>query len=165
MKIYKLDIDTSKPIRKVMQMQQNSTGLLSVDVTNDGKYIRNLSCSVYDGENEISATTANGYKIDVGTGNKAIKVVTKSEPIISMNQYIASITGSQRLKSVALNKVQIPPGVYDQDEFAFLTSFGVGDGPYGVATILAVNTANLSATNFSKIALTPWNTARPMYFE
>ena len=97
MKIYKLDIDTSKPTRQIVAMQQNSTGLLSVDVTNDGKYIRNLSCTVYDGENEISATTTNGYKIDVGTENKAIKVVAKSEPIISMDEYIVSAASGTRI--------------------------------------------------------------------
>jgi len=164
MKIYKLDIDTSKPIRKVVQMQQNSEGALSVNISNDGKYIRNLSCTVYDGENEISATTTNGYKIDVGTENKAIKVVAKSEPIISMDEYLVSAASGTRMVQYSLNKVQIPPGVYNQDEFASLTSLGVGNGPYGVATILPVATANLSATNFSQIWLTPWITARPMYF-
>ena len=49
MKIYKLDIDVSQPIRKVVQMQQNSAGVLSVIVANNNKYIRNLSCELYDG--------------------------------------------------------------------------------------------------------------------
>ena len=85
MKVYKLDIDTSKPIRKVVQMQQNSTGALSVDVSNDGKYIRNLSCALYDGDTELSsyATTdvGAGYKIDMGTDTKVVKLTVKSTPV------------------------------------------------------------------------------------
>lgn len=84
MKIYKLDIDTSKPIRKVVQMQQNSTGALSVDVSNDGKYIRNLSCALYDGDTELSAYATTdvgaGYKIDMGTDTKVVKFTAKSVP-------------------------------------------------------------------------------------
>lgn len=88
MKIYKLDIDASKPIRKVVQMQQNATGALSVDVTNDGKYIRNLSCALYEGGAELSAYATTdggaGYKIDMGDETKVVKFTAKSVPTESV---------------------------------------------------------------------------------
>lgn len=109
MKIYKLDIDASKPTRQVIQMQQNSTGALSVDVSNNGKYIRNLSCSLYDGENEISAyattDTGVGYKIDMGNETKVVKLIAKASPIVCSADYIASTTGSNRMKTVYLSRV------------------------------------------------------------
>lgn len=95
MKIYKLDIDTSKPIRKVVQMQQNSTGALSVDVSNDGKYIRNLSCALYDGNTELSAYATTdvgaGFKIDMGDETKVVKFTAKSTPVECTREYILSV--------------------------------------------------------------------------
>lgn len=94
MKIYKLDIDTSKPIRKVVQMQQNATGALSVEVTNAGRPIRNLSCALYDGETALSAyaelSSGDGYKIYIGDTPKVVKFTAKSTPIESVAQYIAT---------------------------------------------------------------------------
>lgn len=83
MKIYKLDIDASKPIRKVVQMQQNSEGVLSVHVSADGKYIRNLSCAMYEDGNEISAITDGTYKLAVGETPHTVKITAKSTPIES----------------------------------------------------------------------------------
>ena len=109
MKIYKLDIDTSKPIRKVIQMQQNSTGALSVAVSNDGKYIRNLSCALYEGDTELSsyATTDNGvgFKIDMGDETKVVKFTAKSEPVECSAQYILSVASASTIKTVWLNCV------------------------------------------------------------
>lgn len=110
MKIYKLNIDTSKPINQVVQMQQNQTGLLSANVTNDGNYIRNLSCTLYDGANEISATDG-GFKVDVGTEPKQVKVVAKSEPIICQMGYFVSISGAGA-KNFWIPVCQPPIGVY-----------------------------------------------------
>ena len=92
MEIYKLNIDTTKPASQVVQMQQNSAGILSIDVTNDGKYIRNLSCAIYDGETEITASKY-GYKVNVGTEPKHIKVSAKSVPCNSARAHIASTSG------------------------------------------------------------------------
>ena len=70
MKIYKLDIDVAKPINKIVAMQQNATGMLVVTVTKDGGYLRNATCSVYDGENEIEPYYIEDnhywFKVDVG---------------------------------------------------------------------------------------------------
>ena len=90
MKIYKLDIDVSKPTRQVMQMQQNSEGVISVDVTNDGKHIRNLSCSLYDGDTQVSAIAGNGFKVNVGGETKEINIKADATPIDSAYQYVAS---------------------------------------------------------------------------
>jgi len=120
MKIYKLDIDTSKPIRKVVQMQQNATGALSVEVTNNGWPIRNLSCALYDGETELSAyaelSSGAGYKIDVGDETKVVKFTAKSIPIECSAQYTL-VPGTARLKSVFFVRAQLSTGLYRQDEF------------------------------------------------
>lgn len=79
MNIYKLNIDTAKPASQAVQMQQNSAGMLSIDVTNDGKYIRNLSCAVYDGDAEITASNY-GYKLNVGSEPKHVRIEAKSQP-------------------------------------------------------------------------------------
>lgn len=119
MKIYKLDIDASKPIRKVVQMQQNATGALSVDVTNDGKYIRNLSCTLYEGGAELSAYATTdagaGYKIDMGDETKVVKFKAKSVP----NECSASTYtgGSGARQNKLVSRFQLAPGVYHQDEF------------------------------------------------
>ena len=100
MKIYKLDIDASKPIRKVIQMQQNATGALSVDVTNVGWPIRNLSCALYEGDTELSAyATADsgaGFKIDMGAEPKVVKFTAKSTPVECSAQYVLSVSGATR---------------------------------------------------------------------
>lgn len=126
MKVYKLNIDTSKPTNQVVQMQQGATGLLSANITNDGKYIRNLSCTIYDGDNEISATTSAdasfGFKVDVGAEPKHVKVVAKSTPMESIKEYIASYTAFNRTLNVQLTKLVLSVGTYTQDEFLPLLS-------------------------------------------
>lgn len=75
-------------------MQQNSEGVLSVNVSNDGKYIRNLSCAVYEGGNEISAIEEGdnsfGYRIDIGCDPKIVKVTANSKPYESVIEGVAS---------------------------------------------------------------------------
>ena len=56
MKIYNLNIDTSKPTNQVVQMQQGATGLLNLNITNDGNTIHNLTTKVYDGGVEVPST-------------------------------------------------------------------------------------------------------------
>jgi hypothetical protein len=97
-------------------MQQNSTGLLSVDVTNDGKSIRNLSCTIYDGDNEISATNG-GFKIDVGNETKAVKIEAKSTPIMSEWESLLSATSGNRIKTFIFKRLELPAGIYKQEEF------------------------------------------------
>ena len=60
MKIYKLDIDTSKPTNQVVAVHQNSVSGLKIDFANDGKYIRDLNCAVYDGDTEIKPSISEG---------------------------------------------------------------------------------------------------------
>lgn len=82
MKVYKLEVNTAQPTYQILPMQQNQRGLLSVDITNNGKYIRNLSVSVFDGENEITPETEYGFPVDVGTEPKNVKVVAKAMPVM-----------------------------------------------------------------------------------
>lgn len=167
MKIYKLDIDTSKPIRKVVQMQQNSTGALSVDVSNDGKYIRNLSCALYDGDVELSAYATTdvgaGYKIDIGNETKVVKFTAQSTPVECSAQYILSVATGTRLRSVWCDAFQLDIGTYNQDEFYGLANrFGSSEGYF---VILIPKTSQTAANiNITRITLMPWNTEQPVYF-
>ncbi len=160
MKVYKLHIDASRRVAQVVSMQQNSVGLLSVEVDNDGKYIRNLSVSVFDGDTEISATTENGFKIDVGhTQPKNIKVKAIATPLDSVREIVVNQGSGQGTKSIHLNMAQIPAGTYNQDEFYVLAPKRVSNT---IATFLPVEAANLSSCNFSQIAIIPWNPRRPV---
>ena len=165
MKIYKLDIDTSKPIRKVVQMQQNSTGALSVDVSNDGKYIRNLSCALYEGGTELSAYATTdvgaGYKIDTGTDTKVVKFTAKSVPTECSAQYVEK-RGTGSVHTVALTQFTLDAGVYNQDEFNNVAK--VLGSTIGLTNWLYVHNNDLSNANFKNVALTPWNSSRPVYF-
>ena len=165
MKIYKLDIDTSKPIRKVVQMQQNSTGALSVDVSNDGKYIRNLSCALYDGDTELSAYATTdvgaGYKIDMGDTTKVVKFTAKSVPTECSASYVVKL-GNPPAHVVAMTKFMLDTGVYNQDEFNNVAKV-FGDTT-GITVFLYVNGNDLSNANFQNVALRPWNSNRPVYF-
>lgn len=104
MKIYKLDIDTAQPVNQIVQMQQNTAGVLSVDVTRNGEYIRNLSCQIFDGETEIPACSAGdkGFKLDIGDTPKYYTVKATATPIESVAQYIVK-NGTNRLGTKALS--------------------------------------------------------------
>lgn len=146
MKIYNLNIDTSKPTNQVVQMQQGTTGMLSANITNDGKYIRNLSCTMYDGANEISASTGNdnsfGFKVDVDAEPKHVKIEAKSTPTESQYTYVANIGTGTRVKTVWLDIVHIPAGTYRQDEFASLKRFGSNSGMQIIYYPKVAGTAN-----------------------
>ncbi len=154
MKVYNLNIDTSKPANQVVQMQQNATGMLSVAISNDGKYIRNLSCQMYDGANEIEATTSAdnsfGFKVDVGAEPKHVKVVAKSTPMESIKEYIASYTPGTRPFTKFLTRVVIPAGTYSQDEFESLKQFGSSSG---VITNLTIKGNIKGKANFDRISI------------
>ena len=121
MKIYNLNIDTSKPVKKVMQMQQNETGLLKLNVTNDGKSIRNLTTKVYDGETEVPSTD-NGFKINMGKNEKVVKIEAKSEPIMCQMGYFVSTGSGAGTKGFWLTACQLSEGVYSQDEFKLVAA-------------------------------------------
>ena len=167
MKIYKLDIDTSKPIRKVVQMQQNSTGALSVDVSNDGKYIRNLSCALYDGGTELSAYATTdvgaGYKIDMGDETKVVKFTAKSTPLESVYEYVAVEKAGGRLQTKALSCVQLDAGTYNQDEFYGLATQS-RKSSNGIMIILYPTPQTEANINVRRIGLAPWNTEWPVQF-
>lgn len=164
MKIYKLDIDTSKPIRKVIQMQQNSTGALSVDVSNDGKYIRNLSCALYDGGTELSAYTTTdvgaGFKIDMGDETKVVKFTAKSVPTESVAQKILSASGPVRSK--ALSAIQLEAGIYNQDEFYNIANvFGSSNG---LPVYLTPHASQEDNINIKRIDVRKWDINKPVWF-
>lgn len=147
MKIYKLDIDTAQPTNQVVQMQQNTTGFLSVNVTKNGDYIHNLSCTMYDGANEISATDG-GFKVDVGAEPKHVKIKAKSTPIESIKEYIASYTPGQRTVQKALTILELPVGTYNQDEFLPLLSQVPPNNPNQVIWVVTTGSANFDRIVF-----------------
>lgn len=161
MKVYNLNIDTSKPTNQVVQMQQGATGLLNANVTNDGKYIRNLSCTLYDGANEIEATTSAdnsfGFKVDVGTEPKHVKIEAKSEPIMCEWEDVIPV-GNKRIQNVNVARLQLNTGVYYQDEFYGLAKFGDKNGYNRIWFVKS------GTTNFGALAIAPWNTEQPVYF-
>lgn len=164
MKIYKLDIDTSKPIRQVVQMQQNSEGVLSVNVSNDGKYIRNLSCAMYEDGNEISAIADGdnsfGYKLNVGDTSHTVKVTAKSAPYECSASYVVDI-GTGSAKSIQLDRAQLEPGVYNQDEFASLLRFGSG---YGYQTFILPSAGTKDYVNIDRIVIIKHNPTQQLFF-
>ena len=137
MKIYNLNIDTSKPVNQVMQMQQNSTGLLKLNVTNDGKSIRNLSCSVYDGETEVPSTD-NGFKIDMGKNDKVVKVVAKSEAIVCTFQKLVKNGSDRHTSQVFYSYMQLPAGTYRQEDLyeGLKKIFYMSSGTIGIVLYL-----------------------------
>ena len=129
MKTYNLNVNTAKPISQIVQMQKNATGMLNVTVANDGKYVRNMTCKVYDGATEISPVSESGstysFALDIGAETKNLKVVATATPLESTQEYIESYTpGGKRNISLWLNKLVIPAGTYRQDEFEPLKRFG-----------------------------------------
>lgn len=102
-------------------MQQNATGILNVTVKNDGKYIRNMTCKVYDSNTEISATSESGgtfgFKLNVGTESKNLKVVATSTPLESTAKSVINIGTGKRVQQKPAIKMQIPAGTYSQTEF------------------------------------------------
>lgn len=156
MKIYNLNIDTSKPVNKVMQMQSNSTGLLKLNVTNGGKSIRNLTTKVYDGETEVPSTD-NGFKIDLGKNDKVVKVEAKST-LVMCEWEDAIPEGNRRIQQIKLKRLQLDTGVYNQDEFYELSKYGDANGYYVTWDV------DSGTTNFKHILIQPWNTERPVLF-
>lgn len=173
MKVYNLNIDTSQPVNQVVQMQQNQTGMLSVAISNDGKYIRNLSCEMYDGANEIQADALGdntfGFKLDVGTEPKHVKVVAKSTPLTSTERYVV-YEGTGRLRQTNSEVVQIPAGTYRQDEFLPLVKhFGYkGDIVPGVTNLVPVHlylgTGDVGKANFDSLYIISWNPQQQLWF-
>lgn len=76
-----------------------------MSMTNNGKYIRDLSVSVFDGDTEIQPETEYGFPVEVGTDAKNVKVVAKSEPIMSEWEEIVSSTDGNRAKNFLLKRL------------------------------------------------------------
>ena len=160
MKIYNLNIDTSKPTNQVVLMQQGATGLLNPNVTNGGKYIRNLTTKVYDGGVEVPSTEK-GFKIDVGTEPKHVKVVASSTPMESIKEKIASFTPGTRPAQKFLKRIVIPAGTYRQDEFESLKQFG---NYSGIPTILFDDLTYGGEANFNRIQIRLWDPNQKIWF-
>ena len=166
MKIYKLDMDTAQPTRQVVVMQQNSLGLLSVDVERNDWPIRNLSCTLLDGDNEISACLSGesgaGFKLDVGEDVKAVKLVAKSTPIECSAQYVVSLgTGPASPKAVA--RAQLEAGTYRQDEFNGIRD-KFADRENGIMTNFFVHADDYSNANFGLMVINPSRNGNELYF-
>lgn len=143
---------------------------MSVDISRNGDYIRNLSCQLYDenGE-ELSAYYAEGdnfgFKVDVGEQPKVVKITAKSTPITGTAQYIESYTSSNRAKGYSLSSLVLPAGVYKQDEFAgFIEAFGpnqnIGDYNYSAMSpwrYFYLRGGDGDKININRIGVSMWN--------
>lgn len=164
MKIYKLDVNVAQPINKVVQMQQNSTGVLSIDVTNNGKYIRNLSCQMFDGEVEIPADDK-GFKLDIGDAPKHYMVKATATPVECSEEYIASYTPGTRAFPFNLNVLQLKAGTYRQEEFLSLVDKFGSDTVMTDLVLSAKNVDPSSLANFNDIRIFKRNTTQPIWFK
>ena len=154
MKVYNLNIDTSKPVNQVMQMQQNSTGLLKLNVTNDGKSISNLSCIVYDGETEVPST-GNGFKIDMGKNDKVVKIEAKSEAIVCTFQKLVQNGSDKRSSQVFFSYMQLPAGTYRQEDLyeGLKKIYYMSETTIGIILSFYITAADAGKTNFRIISI------------
>lgn len=154
MKVYNLNIDTSKPVNQVMQMQQNSTGLLKLNVTNDGKSISNLSCIVYDGETEVPST-GNGFKIDMGKNEKVVKIEAKSEAIVCTFQKLVQNGSDKRPSQVFFSYMQLPAGTYRQEDLyeGLKKIYYMSETTIGIVLQIYIGADDTNKTNFRIISI------------
>lgn len=169
MKVYKLNIDPSKPTRQTVAMQANSTGALSVEAAIDGWPIRNLSCSLKDSDGtEISSFAESekgaAFTLPV-TGDKIVTVGARATPTECSAQYILSSQSGTRVFSVPLNVAQLEEGSYRQDEFRPIAA------QYGAmstaSTVVAISPSpdTLSNCNFDVMWLMPPSAPTPVVFK
>ena len=165
MKIYNLNIDTSKPVNKVMQMQSNSTGLLKLNVTNDGKSIRNLTTKVYDGETEVPSTD-NGFKIDMGKNEKVVKIEAKSEAIVCTFQKLVQNGSDRRPSQVFFSCMQLPVGTYRQEDLyeGLKKIYYMSETTIGIVLSLYTTAADEGKTNFRTINISTNGNLWGIYF-
>ena len=154
MKVYNLNIDTSKPVNQVMQMQQNSTGLLKLNVTNDGKSISNLSCIVYDGETEVPST-GNGFKIDMGKNEKIVKIEAKSESIVCTFQKLVQNGSDKRPSQEFFSYMQLPVGTYRQEDLyeGLKKIYYMSETTIGIVLQIYIGADDTNKTNFRIISI------------
>ena len=169
MKIYKLDIDTSKPIRKVVQMQQNSTGALSVDVKNDGWPIRNLSCELYENGEQVSAyaelSSGAGYKIDMGAEFKVVKVKAKSVPTECSASVIKAIGTGTPAKHLWASRFQLNVGTYNQDEFTSVVKQFASDASETGQVVWTISgNTDYQLANLDRVVYVPRNPSKQLWF-
>lgn len=164
MKIYKLDIDVAQPIRQVVQMQQNTTGALLVKATKDEHTLHNATIKLYDGETEIEPYATEGdyaiFKVDMGQETKNLKLKVEATPYTSTEKYCVN-AGTGTVKQSYCEKIQIPAGTYQQDEFMSLVQFG---NYQGIPTVLYTPADQTNNANVNRIRLMPWNQLQPIWF-
>lgn len=159
MKVYNLNVNAAKPTTQVVQMQQNSTGMLSVNVSNDGKYIRNLSCSVYDGDAEISATE-HSFQLDVNDTAKTVKVNAYATPYETSATTFVGGSGQTRARPYTV--LTIPVGEYSQDEFYPFVKYDTKFKP--VNTWFSLTNPSINDANFTQIRYGVFNSQPKIQF-
>ena len=135
-------------------MQQNSTGLLKLNVTNDGKSISNLSCIVYDGETEVPST-GNGFKIDMGKNEKVVKIEAKSEAIVCTFQKLVQNGSDKRPSQVFFSYMQLPAGTYRQEDLyeGLKKIYYMSETTIGIVLQIYIGADDTNKTNFRIISI------------
>ena len=89
MKIYKIDIDTNKPITQRIAVPQDCDKYgLVVKSTTNGHATRNLSCTIYDGDiaRQPDKTLADGSQLfimsSIDNTSRGIKVAVSATPAV-----------------------------------------------------------------------------------
>ena len=158
MKIYKLDIDTSKPITQRLAIPQDADKYGLVVSANNGVHpIHNLSCTIYDGDNTLtpSKTLNDGSLLFVmsstDSGSRAVKVKIEAKPLL-----IEGATLSGGAWDIVEYNITIPAGTYYRDELDLMGYYGP-DYPFNGDPQswkqLEVKTADKPYTNVYKIGL------------
>lgn len=131
MKIYKLDIDTSKPITQRLAIPQNCDKFgLVVSSTTNGHPTRNLSCAIYDGDETLtpSKTLDDGSLLFVmsstDSGSRAVRVKLEAKPLL-----IEGTTLSGGAWDFVSYDLAIPAGTYYRDELDLMGYYGL-DYPF-----------------------------------
>lgn len=158
MKIYKLDIDTSKPITQRRAIPQDADKYGLVVSANNGKHpIHNLSCTIFDGDETLtpSKTLDDGSLLFVmsstNSGSRAVKVKLAAKPLL-----IEGATLSGGAWDIVSYDLAIPAGTYYRDELDLMGYYGP-DYPFNGNPEswkqLEIKTADKPYTNVRKIGL------------
>lgn len=121
MKIYKLNIDTTQPIRQALKVPVSETKYgIAVSVTKGDHTIRNLSCSMDIGGQTLEPTKRldDGsflFELQSSDGNYVAKVHAAAEPTVIEGGSYTNNRPSAMNKAIAV--AELSAGEYYQDEF------------------------------------------------
>ena len=139
MQIYKINVDTNKPITQRIAVPQDCDKYgLVVSATTNGHATKNLSCTIYDGDNTLtpSKTLDDGSLLfvmsSIGNTSRAVKVKLEAKPLLiycTVNVQLDEVRGA-----LPDGEITDDPAVYEDVRATSLsadtiTLSGVNDTP------------------------------------